>query len=483
MNRENPMDRLICGDVGFGKTEVAMRAAFIAAQNNKQTIVLVPTTLLANQHLTTFNTRFGLWPVHVVILSRMQTTQQQQKSLEEIKNGKADIIIGTHKLLNEAILYKNLGLLIIDEEHRFGVKQKEKIKSLRTNIDILTLTATPIPRTLNMALSGTRDLSIIATPPEKRLSVKTFVHAYEDSLVKEALSRELMRGGQVIFLHNDIATIQNIAISVKELAPRAHIAVAHAKLARRELENIMTGFYQQKINILISTTIVESGIDVPTANTIIINNANRFGLAELHQLRGRVGRSHHQAYAYLFIKDHKALNKDAQKRLEVISQVTHLGAGFSLATHDLEIRGAGELLGEEQSGHIHAIGFNLYLEMIEQAVQTLKSSGSSHTKLPQTNEIKIDLKVTALFPNDYIGDVNIRLQVYKQLAECKTLDETLDLRAEIIDRFGPLPIAAQQLFTNTKLKFYALEHHLNKIELGTKYGYLQFTKNPKIKFH
>lgn len=482
MQQDTPMDRLICGDVGFGKTEVAMRAAFIAAQNNKQTIILVPTTLLANQHLTTFSTRFALWPINLVILSRMQTTTQQRQALHDIETGKADIVIGTHKLLNQAIKYKDLGLLIIDEEHRFGVKQKEKIKSLRTNIDILTLTATPIPRTLNMALSGTRDLSIIATPPEKRLSIKTFVHAYDQSLIREAITRELMRGGQVIFLHNDIATIPATAASIKELIPQAQLAVAHAQLARNELESIMTGFYQQKFNILICTTIVESGIDIPTANTIIINKANRFGLAELHQLRGRVGRSHHQAYAYLLIADYKALNRDAKKRLEVISQVSHLGAGFSLATHDLEIRGAGELLGEEQSGHIHAIGFSLYLEMIEQAVQTLKTGQSSNDTTNKNNEVTIDLKTTALFPKEYISDVNIRLQIYKQLAECKSSEEVLDLRAQIIDRFGTLPPAAQQLFTNSKLKFYAQKNDIKSIELGSKYGYIQFTQNPKINF-
>jgi transcription-repair coupling factor (superfamily II helicase) len=373
MQSGKPMDRLVCGDVGFGKTEVAMRAAFMAVQSGKQVVILVPTTLLAQQHYENFKDRFAEWPVNIESLSRFQTTKQQQQIIQQLEEGKVDIIIGTHKLLQERVRFNKLGLLIIDEEHRFGVNQKEKLKTLRSEVDILTLTATPIPRTLNMAVSGLRELSIIATPPAKRLSVKTFVHERSGSLIREAILREILRGGQVYFLHNSVDTIEYTAEEIQKLIPEARVHVAHGQMRERELERIMSDFYHQRFNVLICTTIIETGIDIPTANTIIIDRADKFGLAQLHQLRGRVGRSHHQAYAYLMTQPEKKPTKDAEKRLDAIAAFDDLGLGFTLATHDLEIRGAGELLGDNQSGNIQAIGFTLYMEMLEKAVESIKS--------------------------------------------------------------------------------------------------------------
>lgn len=480
MQSEHCMDRLVCGDVGFGKTEVAMRAAFVATQNNKQVAVLVPTTLLANQHLQNFQDRFSELPIKVSGLSRFTAGKEQAITLGELATGKLDIVIGTHKLLAETIKFKDLGLLIIDEEQRFGVRQKEKIKALRAQVDILTLTATPIPRTLNMALAGTRNLSIIATPPARRLSVKTFIHEESKSLIREAILREAMRGGQVYFLHNDVATIQAQKEQLKTIVPEARIEVAHGQMPERQLEKIMSDFYHQRFNVLVSTTIIESGIDIQSANTIIINRADRFGLAQLHQLRGRVGRSHHQAYAYLITPPVKGMTKDAVKRLEAIAHLGDLGIGFSLATYDLEIRGAGELLGEEQSGQMHAIGFSLYMEMLEEAVAALKSGKDPALLKPLKSEIEVDLNISALLPQDYVGDVQLRLSLYKRLANCGNIQEMQHLKEELIDRFGLLPEPAQNLFALTLLKHEAQKLGINKIEITSKYGYLHFNEKPNI---
>jgi transcription-repair coupling factor (superfamily II helicase) len=482
MTAARSMDRLVCGDVGFGKTEVAMQAAFLAVQNNKQVAVLVPTTLLAEQHLHNFQDRFADWPVRIAAISRLRTPQQRQEIMTALDTGKIDIIIGTHKLLSTDIHFKNLGLLIVDEEHRFGVRQKERIKSLRAHVDILTLTATPIPRTLNMALAGTRDLSIIATPPARRLSVKTFVHEYDANLVREAILRETMRGGQIYFLHNDVATIEATAHSLQKIVPEARIATAHGQMRERQLEQVMADFYHQKFNVLICSTIIESGIDVPTANTIIINRADRFGLAQLHQLRGRVGRSHHQAYAYLLTPPWQALSTDAQKRLEAIAELDDLGVGFNLATHDLEIRGAGELLGEEQSGHIQEVGFSLYMELLEEAVNALKSGREPEFEKPLTSNTEIDFGISMLLPDSYIPDVNVRLTLYKRLTNCTQKEEMTNLKEELIDRFGPLPEAAQHLFLGTEIQKTAAQLGIKKIDVGPKYGYLHFSEKPQIAF-
>ncbi|MDE3399518.1 MAG: transcription-repair coupling factor, partial [Coxiella burnetii] len=480
MSSKRSMDRLICGDVGFGKTEVAMQAAFIAVQNNKQVAVLVPTTLLAEQHFYNFQDRFADWPVRIAAISRLRTQKQRQQITQELAEGKIDIIIGTHKLLSKDIRFKDLGLLIVDEEHRFGVTQKERIKSLRAHVDILTLTATPIPRTLNMSLSGIRDLSLITTPPAKRLSVKTFVHDYSPVLIREAILRENLRGGQVYFLHNDVATLAATAEKLRTIIPEARLAIAHGQMRERDLERVMSDFYHQKYNLLVCTTIIESGIDIPTANTIIINRADRFGLAQLHQLRGRVGRSHHQAYAYLLIPDQEALTADAEKRLSAISQLDDLGVGFNLATHDLEIRGAGELLGVEQSGQIHDIGFSLYLELLEEAVSALKAGREPQFEKPLHAVSEIDLGITTLLPEDYVPDVNARLILYKRLANCKNKREIQALKEELIDRFGPLPPAAQHLLQSAELRLIANELGIQKINIGSKYGYFHFDKKPAI---
>ena len=480
MTNSTCMDRLVCGDVGFGKTEVAMQAAFLAVQNSKQVGILVPTTLLATQHEQNFKDRFADWPIRIASISRMRTGKEQEKILQDLADGKLDIVIGTHKLLQPSVKFHDLGLLVVDEEHRFGVRQKERIKAMRAHVDILTLTATPIPRTLNMAMADMRDLSIIATPPARRLAVKTFVHKDDSQLIREAMLRETMRGGQIYFLHNEVATIKAVAEKLHDILPQARIAIAHGQMRERELETVMTDFYHQRFNVLVCTTIIESGIDIPTANTIIINRADKFGLAQLHQIRGRVGRSHHQAYAYLLIPDEQAITKDAQKRLEAISHLEELGAGFQLATHDLEIRGAGELLGEEQSGHIQAVGFSLYMEMLEAAVRALKQ-GQEPTSLDsyQTGP-EIDLHITALIPETYVPDVHLRLTLYKRLADCVSKAEIQEFKAELVDRFGNLPSATENLLQLSQLKLQAAPLGIKKIEVGTKFGYFHFSDKPNI---
>ncbi|WP_372625207.1 transcription-repair coupling factor [Arsukibacterium sp.] len=480
MQTPQPMDRLVCGDVGFGKTEVAMRAAFIAVNDGKQVAILVPTTLLAQQHFENFKDRFANWPVRVEVLSRFVSQKQQKAILEDVANGKVDILIGTHKLLQDDIKLHDLGLLIVDEEHRFGVRQKEKIKALRANIDILTMTATPIPRTLNMSMSGMRDLSIIATPPARRLAVKTFVREFEAGLLREAVMREILRGGQVYFLHNDVATIEKMASDLTELVPEANIAIAHGQLRERDLERIMADFYHQRFNLLLCSTIIETGIDVPTANTIIINRADNFGLAQLHQLRGRVGRSHHQAYAYLLTPPPKRLSKDAEKRLEAISSLEDLGAGFALATHDLEIRGAGELLGDEQSGQIETIGFTLYMDMLDEAVTALKEGRQPSLDMMLSQQSEIDLKLPALLPDSYIPDVNLRLSFYKKLASAKDDSELDDVQVELIDRFGLLPDAAKNLVKLTEFKQQAQQLGIKRIEANTKGGLIEFAEKTRV---
>ncbi len=480
MHAEKPMDRLVCGDVGFGKTEVAMRAAFIAVQNGRQVAVLVPTTLLAQQHYQNFLDRFADWPIRIDVMSRFRSTKEQNAAAEKLENGKIDIIIGTHKLLQENIKFKSLGLLVIDEEHRFGVRQKERLKSLRLNADILTLTATPIPRTLNMAFSGIRDLSIIATPPARRLSVKTFVQEYQDAIVQEAISREIMRGGQVYFLHNDVATIEKTAEKLTKLIPEIRVGVAHGQMRERELENVMSDFYHRRFNVLVASTIIESGIDVPSANTIVINRADKFGLAQLHQLRGRVGRSHHQAYAYLLVPSFKTITADATKRLDAIASLEDLGVGFTLATHDMEIRGAGELLGEGQSGNMQAVGFTLYMDLLSRAVDALKAGKEPELENIVARGTEIDLQIPALIPENYLADVHLRLQCYKRIASTKTQTELDDIQVEMIDRFGLLPPPLKNLFAVSELKQKAEKLGILKIEANSKGGKIEFTEKPNI---
>ncbi|AQS36817.1 transcription-repair coupling factor [Shewanella psychrophila] len=468
------MDRLVCGDVGFGKTEVAMRAAFVAVNDGKQVAILVPTTLLAQQHFENFKDRFADWPVKIEVISRFKTAKEQKLIMDELSKGKVDIIIGTHKLLHSEGDFENLGLLVIDEEHRFGVRQKEKIKALRANVDILTLTATPIPRTLNMAMSGMRDLSIIATPPAKRLAVKTFIREYDLSTIREALLREILRGGQVYFLHNTVDTIEKRANEIRELLPEARVVTAHGQMRERDLERVMSDFYHQKFNVLVCTTIIETGIDVPSANTIVIERADNFGLAQLHQLRGRVGRSHHQAYAYMMTPHPKSITSDARKRLEAIGALEDLGAGFMLATQDLEIRGAGELLGDEQSGHISKIGFTLYMEMLEDAVKSLKEGKEPSLSQMLRRQCEIELRIPALLPDDFVHDVNIRLSLYKRIANCDSENAIDELKVELIDRFGMLPDATKNLMQLTLYKHLATSLGIKKLEMHTKGGSLEF---------
>ena len=472
-----PMDRLVCGDVGFGKTEVAMRAAFTVVSSGKQVVILVPTTLLAHQHLQNFRDRFANWPVRVEELSRFRTNKEQNDVIAATEAGQVDILISTHKLLHANIDFGRLGLMIIDEEHRFGVRQKEKIKSLRSEVDILTMTATPIPRTLNMSMHSIRDLSIIATPPAKRLSVKTFVRELESRVVREAVLREILRGGQVYYLHNDVKSIQRVADELSELVPEARINIAHGQMRERNLEQIMSDFYHQRFNVLVCTTIIETGIDVPSANTILIDRADKFGLAQLHQLRGRVGRSHHQAYAYLMLPQEKKITSDATKRLDAIAAADHLGSGFTLATNDLEIRGAGELLGEEQSGHIQAIGFTLYLEMLDRAVNAIRKGGKPDLDAALNTGIDVNLHLPALIPDDYLPDVNMRLTLYKRLSNCETKQHLHELQVEMIDRFGLLPEPVKTLFQLAELRQIGEQIGLKKIEAGPNGGRLQFTAN------
>ncbi|MDO4697811.1 MAG: transcription-repair coupling factor [Pasteurellaceae bacterium] len=468
------MDRLVCGDVGFGKTEVAIRATFLAVMNQKQVAILAPTTLLAQQHYENFKDRFANQPVNVEVLSRFKTAKEQKEILAKTAEGKVDILVGTHKLLQDDVKFRDLGLLVIDEEHRFGVRQKERVKQLRANIDILTLTATPIPRTLNMALNGMRDLSIIASPPARRLSIKTFVRQSDDTVIREAILREILRGGQVYYLHNDVATIENCAEQLVALVPEARIVIGHGQMRERELERVMSDFYHQRFNLLVCSTIIETGIDVPTANTIIIERADKFGLAQLHQLRGRVGRSHHQAYAYMLTPHPKTLTKDAQQRLEAMSTIDNLGAGFVLATHDLEIRGAGELLGSEQSGQIESIGFSLYMDLLENAVKALQEGREPSLDDITQNQMEIELRVPALLPDDYVPDVNMRLSFYKRIASHENADALREIKVELIDRFGLLPTPAENLFQITQLREIAKGLGLQKIDAGINGGYLEF---------
>ncbi len=478
--KKQPMDRVVCGDVGFGKTEVALRAAFVAVQAGRQVAVLVPTTLLAQQHFQTFQDRFADWPVKIEAMSRFRTGKQQAEILKGLENGNVDIVVGTHGLLSDKVKFADLGLAIIDEEQRFGVRHKEQLKKLRAEVDVLTLTATPIPRTLNMSLAGIRDLSIIATPPTERLSVKTFVSEWNDALIQEAIVREIRRGGQVYFVHNEVQTIEKFRLQVEALVPEADVRIAHGQMHERELEQVMLDFYHRRFNVLLCTTIIESGIDVPSANTIIIHRADRFGLAQLHQMRGRVGRSHHRAYAYLLTPPKAAMTADAVKRLEAIESLEDLGAGFTLATHDLEIRGAGELLGEEQSGQIQEVGFTLYSELLERAVDALKKGEVPDLDRPLDHGAEIELKVPALLPADYMPDVHMRLVLYKRIASAPDEAALDELKVEMIDRFGLLPEAAKNLFRLAELKLKATPLGIRKIEAGPNGGRLVFSPQPAV---
>nr|VFJ59781.1 MAG: transcription-repair coupling factor (superfamily II helicase) [Candidatus Kentron sp. FM]VFJ59950.1 MAG: transcription-repair coupling factor (superfamily II helicase) [Candidatus Kentron sp. FM]VFK12439.1 MAG: transcription-repair coupling factor (superfamily II helicase) [Candidatus Kentron sp. FM] len=475
-----PTDRLICGDVGFGKTEVALRAAFAVVNNSRQVAILVPTTLLAQQHYQTFSDRFADWPVKVAQLSRFLAKPQQNAVLKELAGGQADIVIGTHRLLQSDVKFKRLGLIILDEEHRFGVRQKERLKTLRAEVDILTLTATPIPRTLNMALSGMRDLSLITTPPEKRLSIKTFIRQWDPSALREAMLREIRRGGQVYFVHNRVEDIEKIAEQLRELLPDARIRIAHGQMRETELEQVMLDFYHQRFNVLVCTTVIEAGIDVPSANTIIIDRADRFGLAQLHQLRGRVGRSHHRAYAYLIVPPRRAMSADAVKRLEAIESLEDLGVGFSLATHDLEIRGAGELLGKEQSGQIQEVGYALYMDLLERAIAALKTGKIPELDHPLEHGAEIDLRIPALIPDDYLPDIHERLLMYKRIAGAEDREALENLRIEMIDRFGLLPEPVENLFHITEFKLQANVLGIKKIDFGERGGRILFGPEPNV---
>jgi transcription-repair coupling factor (superfamily II helicase) len=473
-----PMDRLVCGDVGFGKTEVAMRAAFIAISDGAQVALLVPTTLLVEQHFQVFSDRFADWPVKLAELSRFRSTKEVNAVIEGLADGRVDLVIGTHKLIQSGVKFRNLGLVIIDEEHRFGVRQKEQLKRLRAEVDVLTLTATPIPRTLAMSLEGLRDFSVIATAPQRRLAIKTFVAQYSTGIVREAALRELKRGGQIYFLHNDIGTIRTTAERLAQLLPEARIAVAHGQMGERELEHAMREFYAQRVNLLVCSTIIESGIDVPTANTIIIDRADHFGLAQLHQLRGRVGRSHHQAYAYLLTPPHEALSAQAKKRLEAIQMMEDLGSGFFLATHDLEIRGAGEVLGDEQSGEMQQIGFQLYADMLKSAVSALKAGREPDLSQPLGVTTEINLHAPARLPQQYCNDIHERLVLYKRLASAQSIDELDLLREELVDRFGPTPEPAQALIACHRLRLVARPLGVTKIDASPERSTLQFVKEP-----
>ncbi len=474
------MDRLVCGDVGFGKTEVALRAAFLIIQNGYQVALLVPTTLLAQQHYQNFQDRFADWAIRVEQLSRFKTKKQQDTTLQAITEGKVDIVIGTHKLLQNTIQFANLGLVIIDEEHRFGVKQKERFKLLRAEVDILTLTATPIPRSLNMALATLRDLSVITTPPAKRLAIKTFVQEWHEPTLVEAIQRELKRGGQVYFVYNEVETITSMAARLENLVPEANVQFAHGQMRERELERVMQNFYHRHFNVLVCTTIIENGIDIPSANTIVIHRADKFGLAQLHQLRGRVGRSHHRAYAYLIVPPKKLMTKDAVKRITALTNLEELGVGFKLAMHDLEIRGAGELLGSEQSGHMQEIGFNLYTELLERAVKALKSGQQPELEKPLMQGTEIDLHVPALLPEDYMPDVHMRLIMYKRIANAVNEQALDELQVELIDRFGLLPSHAKNLMKVTELKLKATPLGIRKVDLGEAGGYMTFDEQANV---
>ncbi|HEY5971901.1 MAG TPA: transcription-repair coupling factor [Pseudoxanthomonas sp.] len=475
-----PMDRVVCGDVGFGKTEVAVRAAFAAASAGKQVAVLVPTTLLAEQHYRNFRDRFADWPLKVEVLSRFKTAKEIKAELEKVSEGTLDVIVGTHRLLQPDVKFKDLGLVIVDEEQRFGVRQKEALKALRANVHLLTLTATPIPRTLNMAMAGLRDLSIIGTPPPNRLAVQTFITPWDGALLRESFQRELARGGQVYFLHNDVESIGRMQRDLSLLVPEARIGVAHGQMPERELEQVMLDFQKQRFNVLLCTTIIESGIDIPNANTIVINRADRFGLAQLHQLRGRVGRSHHRAYAYLVVPEKRAMTGDAQRRLEAIAAMDELGAGFTLATHDLEIRGAGELLGEDQSGQMAEVGFSLYTELLERAVRSIKQGKLPDMDAGTAHGAEVELHVPSLITHDYLPDVHTRLTLYKRISGARDADELRDLQVEMIDRFGLFPDAVKHLFAIAELKLTATAMGLRKLDLGENGGRIVFESQPNI---
>jgi transcription-repair coupling factor (superfamily II helicase) len=477
---DQAMDRIVCGDVGFGKTEVALRATFAAVHGGKQVAVLVPTTLLAQQHGQNFRDRFADWPIRVEVLSRFQSAKQVKEIVAGLRSGNVDVVIGTHRLLQHTKDFHDIGLVIVDEEHRFGVRQKETIKSLRSEIDILTLTATPIPRTLNMALGGLREMSLITTPPAERLAVKTFVSEWNDVIIREACLREIKRGGQVYFIHNRVEDIGRIEQRLQTLVPEAEIRIGHGQMPERELEQVMLDFYHRRFNVLLCTTIVESGIDVPTANTIIINRADRFGLAQLHQLRGRVGRSHHRAYAYLLAPPKAVMTPDAIKRLEAIDSLEDLGSGFTLATHDLEIRGAGELLGDTQSGQIQEIGFSLYTELLGRAVESLRAGKEPDLDAPLHAGVEINLHIPALLPEDYVPDVHLRLILYKRISAAQSAEELRELQVELIDRFGLLPDSAKNLMRIAAIKQTATALGIEKIDAGERGGYALFGSESHI---
>ncbi|MCH6565345.1 MAG: transcription-repair coupling factor [Proteobacteria bacterium] len=480
MQSPRPMDRIVCGDVGFGKTEVSMRAAFIAAHSGKQVAVLVPTTLLAQQHYQNFLDRFADWPIRIAILTRFTAKKSLNETLAQLADGRIDILIGTHKLLSDAIKYRDLGLVIIDEEHRFGVRHKEKLKALRAQVDLLTMTATPIPRTLNMSLSGMRDLSIIATPPLQRLAIKTFVAQWNNETIIEGCARELKRGGQIYFLHNEIRTIERIASDLQALVSDARIGIVHGQMKEKDLEQVMLDFYHHRCNLLVCTTIIESGIDVPTANTIFINRADKLGLAQLHQIRGRVGRSHHRAYAYLIVPPQRSMTVEASKRLQAIESLEELGVGFTLATHDLEIRGAGEILGDEQSGQITEIGFTLYSELLDRAVQSLKSNLPIEFDAPLMRASEVDFHIPALIPETYIADIHNRLIEYKRISAAKSDQALRELQVELVDRFGVLPEPLKHLLRITHIKLLTLELGIEKIDMGEQNGKFVFNSSPNI---
>ncbi|MFT7306590.1 MAG: transcription-repair coupling factor (superfamily II helicase) [Candidatus Azotimanducaceae bacterium] len=480
MTQPRAMDHLVCGDVGFGKTEVAMRAAFLAVNAGKQVAVLVPTTLLAQQHAETFRDRFAELSVNVESISRFRTKKEQKLVIEKLEAGTVDIVIGTHALIQDGIKFRDLGLLVIDEEHRFGVRQKEKLKSMRAEVDILTMTATPIPRTLNMAMSGMRDLTIIATPPAKRLSIKTFVRQRNDGLVKEAIQRELNRGGQVYYLHNEVKTIENTAEKLRQIVPNAKVAIGHGQMRERELEQVMSDFYHKRANVLVCSTIIETGIDIPNANTIIMDRADKFGLAQIHQLRGRVGRSHHQAYAYLLTPHPKAVSADASKRLDAISEAEDLGSGFILASHDLEIRGAGELLGDEQTGNMQTIGYSLFMEMLDRAVKAIKDGKTPNLDRPLDDGTEVNLRLPALIPESYLPDVHGRLVLYKRISNACNTEELRELQVEMIDRFGLLPESTKTLFRITALKLRAESLGIKKVDVGEKSGRFEFGQDTPV---
>ncbi len=469
-----PMDRIVCGDVGFGKTEVAMRAAFAAVNAGKQVAVLVPTTLLAQQHNTNFRDRFADWPVRIETLSRFRSGAESAAVLQGLEQGGIDIVIATHRLLHAGVRFKDLGLIIVDEEHRFGVRDKERLKALRAEVHVLTLTATPIPRTLNMALGGLREMSLIATPPAERLAIKTFVSEWHEATIREACLRELRRGGQIYFVHNEVKDIEKFAADVSRIVPEAHVRIGHGQMRERDLEQLMVDFYHRRFDLLVCTTIIESGIDVPTANTILIDRADRFGLAQLHQLRGRVGRSHHRAYAYLITPPRKALTQDAQRRLEALESLEELGAGFILATHDLEIRGAGELLGDEQSGEMTEVGLSMYLELLDRAVRAMKQGRTSKLDEPLAAMTEVEMRVAALLPDDYIADVHVRLSLYKRLAAAAEPAAIDEMMAELVDRFGPLPASGQNLVRTARLKLLARRLGVRRADFGAHGGYVQF---------